>query len=812
MTSANIKELGVESACNILSCDTSSYENQRDAGVILYKHLEKTKYCKTLLEYVDVLKYRLDPLIIEFIQDNLEQLEDLVRKNEDNDMKHICYLSTRAYNSVYLARVNRNGDAVEPLKYLHLRIAIQLHMTGTFQELSKCYEDLSNKLYTHASPTILNAGMVGYHEGEMRRSNQMSSCFIVTMNDNMEDIQRALVNCGKMSKGKGGLGIDFSQIRHSELGDTGMSGGLPPLMKLFEANLAYFNQEGLRKGAGCISTRSHHIDLISFCKYRDKLKNGESSINTSIWTSWLFWHRVRTNGDWTLFCPNKTRELNECYGLEFNKRYERLEKEFKSSDPTNAYHRVHKARSIAVEICKMQMEDGMPYLMSGDSCNQKSNQKHLGYIRSTNLCQEIVDYSSPGQTPSCNLASISSREFVDSDRKYNWDEFSSLVRRVVRNVNKVIDTNLYLAEEVKLSNELTRPLAIGTIGMAETLYKMDMGFTDPEAITFNKTYFACQYFNGMLSSLNLAVEYELKHFGGTIDGSHRGAYKRFKGSPLSLGKFQFDLWAEEYKILKESGFDLSMRTEEDDNPMSPSEWNQKEFTLPNGFVVLPTWESLRSAVMTFGVRNSLMFALMPTASTSKLVNATETVEAPCGFIYNRRTFGGSFVVICKELEEDLREIGLWNDQTKSLIEADQGSIRKLARFVEEYKEYYPNFDDNASDRLNKLMTKYKTMFEIKTIDWLKLNAARSRYICHSSSMNIYMETPTVAKLLKCHDVSSKLGLKTMIYYLRQIPPVPSMKVSVPKFIEDFVHKIDPREKKDSTKGNYVCETQCISCS
>ena len=776
-------ESGSEITSRWLGTDIKTHQNLTVGGRLVVNEINSNA-ASSLSDYTAILSKRLKPEILNFIDCHKNVLQKVLEENKDLDNEY-DFVAARKFKDTYLLKVKGRKECVENIQQCHLRLAIQLYHKDGLDKVLRCYNELARRFYTHATPTIFGAGVI---------NGQMSSCFLLTCGDDTQKILNTYGRIAVISKNKGGIGLDISRIRHSEIGETGYSKGLPPLMYTIDALVKQFNQEGLRNGACTIYTRVHHLDLFPFCEAG--LKSGDHymrmhNINTALWTCWLFWKRVEDDDYWTLFCPNKTSDLNDIYGVEFNKRYEEYEKEFVGNPAYKKYYIRDKARNILTHITSCQCKSSMPYILHGDACNYKSNQKFLGYIRSSNLCLEIVEWASDDEIPSCNLASLSMKAFVKgATRKltqdYDWDSLSEISRNVTENLNRVIDNNYTPLEEIKVNNDKYRPLGIGVTGLAEALYEMDLNFEDPLTDEFNKMFFACLYFNSLLESINESIKY--------------GPHHRFAESPAAHGKLQFDLWHDEYLLLKEH--DLlgknPIRKEADDLPLSPSVWNQKPFTLINGIVVLPTWDDLKAKIALYGLRNSLTLALMPSATTSTIMMNTETTEAPTGNVYERRLMNGSFPVINKYLEQDARALGVWNDYLIQLLEADYGSVALLDKLVIRHPEYFPDFTMDWQG-LKRLQNKYKTMWELPMRRFIKLAADRARYIDQSQSTNLYFADPTNKLLRAAHTTSFKAGLKTGMYYLRQLPAFESSRISVcPEILKLATERQASRNAKKAT--------------
>lgn len=781
---------GFDSTTSWLGSNVTSYDYLIASGRLIVQEINRNAV-KSIAEYVKVYQHRLKPIISKFFIEYQKEITFAINEKMFNDLKY-DYMAVRKFRDTYLLKENQHSMTKETIQLCHMRIAVQLYYENGIDKVIRAYNELSDMHYTQATPTIFGAGI---------EKGQLSSCFLITCADSTENILDTMQSIGQISKNKGGIGIDISRIRHSEIGLTGNSKGLLPLMKVYDQLIDYFDQEGLRKGACTVYTRAHHLDLYAFCEA--SLKHGDHhlrtlNLNTAIWFPWLFWKRVEEDGYWTLFCPNKTKDLNDLWGIEFNKRYEEYEKEMYGKPEYSSYCVRIKAKKVLNHITKCQRLSGMPYVLHGDSCNMKSNQKQLGYIRCSNLCLEIVEWSDENSIPSCNLASLSLKSFVKSKtgdilNDYDWDKFSEISRNITENLNRVIDYNYYVSDKIESNNSKYRPIGIGVTGFADALYEMDIHFEHPSLPIFNKMLFACLYFNSLLRSIDEAIK----------DGS----FVSFENSPIFNGKLQFDLWHDEFLLLKDN--DLlgknSLRKEEDDIPIDPSTWNQKEYQLCNGITVKPTWDDLKDKIKKYGLRNSLNIALMPSATTSTIMMNTETVEAPMSNLFERRLMNGSFPVMNKYLEEDARKIGVWNKFTVQLLQADYGSISKLDKLIEKIPEKY-NYNGNI-EALEKLKTKYKTMWELSMRNFIKLSSERGRYICQSQSFNLYFADPTDKILKAAHITGHKYGLKTGMYYLRQLPAKESSKITV---IPEILKLVEEHEQERHKKINTTKKTDSES--
>ena len=760
---------GLYGAARIMGYDVSHYNNMLMSGRLAIENLKRNSP-KTFLEYAHMMKVRLNVVTYNFIVDNHEVLQAAIDKNSHNDYDH-DWFSANTMITMYSSNVAYGQDGIETPQYTWMRIAIQLYhdTPNPIKDIIRAYEEMSYGWYTPASPTIFNAGM---------RDPQMCSCFLLAIGDSLESILKTgIYRGGMISKSSGGLGFDISRVRHSEIRETGWSNGIIPMLQLYNYMLRYVDQNGRRKGAGTIFLRPHHIDVEDFIELPRKVgdKNTRAhDLNICLWTSWIFWERVRTNGNWTLFCPARVPQLNDICGVEFTKKYIEAENDATIS---SRHKKVINARELYNKILNVQRETGMPYIMNGDAANIKSNHRHLGYIRSSNLCLEIVEYTDDETIAVCNLHSLSLRMFADHaiDRRntdipaalrsaVDFDQLSYISRRVIENLNKVIDHNWYPLDKIKngtlkpkiinKSNKRHRPVGMGVSGFAELLHILDLPFEDPIVNILNKMIFACMYWNALAQSVQLAIK--------------DGIYESFHGSPTSQGKLQFDLWKEEFKILGPN----NVRKEEDDEPIDPSLWGQKPICLYTGDgisvqdVIQPTWADLVRCIMKYGLRNSLLIAPMPTASTAQLRRNCESVEAHQNNMYSRKVLKCSYPVLNRYLVADLDPLNAWNLATVEYIRVKNGSIQGLSKYITENPALFPNFNGSI-ERLTHIEKKYKTMWEIPQKVFMKLAAERSRYIDQSSSTNVYIKDCTDEKLRACHLYANMLGLKTIMYYLRQ---------------------------------------------
>ena len=618
------------------------------------------------------------------------------------------YFGIKTLERSYLLRIHSNGktNIVERPQHMIMRVAIGIH-GDNLEEVFQTYDLISQKYFTHATPTLFNAGT---------KHPQMSSCFLTGMGDNIESIFDIISNIANISKWSGGIGIHLSGIRGNGSiirGTNGESGGIVPLCIVLNWVAKYINQGGKRKGSIACFVEPWHSDIFEFVELRSN--KGSDSLRArdlylGLWIPDLFMERVESNGMWSLMCPDKCPNLNTTYGDEFNKLYKQYESEGK-------YVKQVKALDLWKHIMTSHIETGFPYVLFKDHANKKSNQKNLGTIRSSNLCAEIIEYSDENETAVCNLCSICLPKFVINNntptptitttptKEYDFKKLQEIVRVCVRNLNKVIDKNFYPTEKTKLSNMKHRPMGIGVQGLADLYNIMGYPFDSKEAHLLNKQIFETIYYTALDESKNYA--------------RLEGAYETFDGSPLSQGILQYHMWG-----LKES--ELIMGYD---------------------------WNTLIQEIKEHGVRNSLLIALMPTASTSQIMGNSECIEPYMSNIFVRSTLAGDFIVVNKNLMQDLEKLNLWTDDIRKKILIYNGSIQKINEIPSNIKEIY------------------KTAFEISLKSIVKQSAERGPFICQSQSLNLFIDKPNFDIINTALWSGWKLGLKTGMYYYRSVPAV-----------------------------------------
>ncbi|MNK77281.1 Ribonucleoside-diphosphate reductase subunit alpha 2 [compost metagenome] len=776
----------------VLGYEVREYDNSVLAARILLEHTERG-CAKGVLEYVEIMKERLSDPIKMFMKKYHTEIDAKI--SGLTSQKH-DWLSSNSLVKNYLARPKFDQDIAETVAMFNMRIAIQHYYDESLEDVFYCFDELWRGTFSVASPTAFNAGF---------KQAQMASCFLTQTGDSMEQWKRCWSIIADVSRYNGGNGIDISKIRHSEIGHSGMSKGIIPFIQVMNSITRLVDQGGKRSGATTVYLRCHHIDVMEFCEL--PLKIGDQylrahDINIAIWTCWLFWYRVHHDMDWTLFCPKKTPLLNDINCEAFIEQY--LKYELDTSIPKHA-RRTIKARALLERICSSQNRASMPYLLNGDSANFKSNQKNLGNIPCSNLCTEIIEFSDENEIACCNLSSICLRKFVypkqdrvkhdldinnatkspsETSNLYNYKDLGRVTRLVTRNLNKIIDVNWLPRPEMTQSNKKHRPIGIGVSSMAETFHKLDISFESNEAIEYNKRIFACMYFNSLLESIDLAIK--------------DGPYSTFEGSPASQGKLQFDLWSDEYELMNK----LEIPCYEGDNtPVDPKLFMQEAYTLRNGYIVEPTWDAIKAAIIKFGLRNSLSITVMPTATSSQITRSGECTEPHQSNLYSRKLMKGAYPIINRFLIKDLRAIGLWEKEVIDLMQVDSGSIQKLHLLLKEKPEAFPKFNGDYA-RLDHIKEKYKTMWELSQKKLLDLTADRARYVCQSQSTNIYIADPSVETLEMIHSYTAKLRLKTQMYYLRSKPAVEAIKFTVDADIINFVESVNA-DIEDKVKPEVV---------
>ena len=734
------------------------------------------------------------PLINETLYKNVLANKEKINATLDYERDFSYdYFGFKTLERAYLMKIGEK--IIERPQHLLMRVALSIHKDD-LKEALKAYKMMSEGYFTHATPTLFNMGT---------NREQASSCFLLTIDeDSVDGIYKTLRDCAHISKNAGGIGVAFHKIRAkgSRIRSTnGNSDGIIPMFKVFNETARYINQSGKRNGSIACYIEPWHADVEDFLKL--KLNTGieeerARDLFYAVWIPDLFMKRVEADADWSLMCPDKCPGLYLKYGQEFEDLYCQYERE-------GRVNKVIKARKLWEDILTAQIETGTPYIGFKDAVNIKNNQKNLGTIQSSNLCHEICEYTSREEIAVCNLASIALPKYVDNKdcvMTFNYEKLREMTKQVIKNLNKIIDYNFYPVKEAETSNRRHRPVGLGIQGESDVFAMMKIPFDSEEARAINRKIFENMYFASMEASMEIArkrkkyvQEYkrlvklgsgptagelteedhkridELKKTYFIIDeelklpNQYAGAYSSFVGSPLSEGKFQFDMWGVE-----------------------PSEEMRQE------------WEGLRADILKHGARNSLLIALMPTASTSQILGWNECMEPFTNNIYTRKTLAGTFVVVNKYLVNDLLELGLWNQNMKDKIVLADGSVQDIAEIPQPIKD------------------RYKTVWELKQKSLIDLAADRAPFICQTQSMNLFIKNPTIKTLTAMHFYTWNKGLKTGIYYLRSQAKTSAQKFSVDlekvaKPIENSNGNTNKTENKKEEQMKKANEPQeCLMCS
>jgi ribonucleoside-diphosphate reductase alpha chain len=689
--------------------------------------------------------------VYEVVQKYSERIESMIIHDRDLDFD---YFGFKTLEKAYLLKID--GQVAETPQHMYMRVAIGI-WGDNLKEVQKTYELLSTGYFTHATPTLFNAGT---------KKPQLSSCFLLDVDsDSIHGIYKTLSDCAAISQSAGGIGLNIHKIRSKGSyikGTNGESNGIVPMLRVFNETARYVDQGGgKRKGSIAVYLEPWHADIQDFINL--KKNHGKEELRArdlflALWIPDLFMQRVEENVDWTLFDPSEVPGLIDAVDSENDKAFTRLYEKYESDGKGKKIS----ARELWLQILENQIETGVPYVLYKDAANNKSNQKNLGTIKSSNLCTEIIEYTSKDETAVCNLASIALPKFVNipsgktksrdkSVRSFDFDKLYEVSYQVTVNLNRVIDVNWYPTPETKNSNLKHRPIGIGVQGLADLYAMLALPFEDDLAKKLNEDIFETIYFAAMTASKDMAKKLykdelkRLKEVGSnlTVDKTF-GAYSTFEGSPLSEGVFQFDMWG-----VKSN--ELSGR------------WD---------------WDSLRREVMTYGVTNSLLLAPMPTASTAQILGNNECFEPFTSNIYKRNVLSGEFVIVNKHLVLDLIDLGLWNDEIRVMMIKENGSIQNIPQIPVNLKEIY------------------KTVWEMKSANLIDMAADRGKFICQSQSMNLFMRDANVAKLNKALFYGWKKGLKTGMYYLRSnsktqarqslgvddtiVKEIPNIDVQIPK--------------------------------
>jgi ribonucleoside-diphosphate reductase alpha chain len=660
-----------------------------------------SKTMKKLYDYIDPKTGEKASLIADdvykIIEENAALLDSTIIYDRDFGYD---FFGFKTLERSYLLKTN--GQITERPQHMLMRVAVGIHKEDV-KSAVETYNLLSERWFTHATPTLFNAGTP---------KPQMSSCFLLQMqSDSIDGIYDTLKQCAKISQSAGGIGLSMHNIRATGSyikGTNGTSNGIVPMLRVFNDTARYVDQGGgKRKGSFAIYLEPWHADVYDFLdlkKNHGKEENRARDLFYAMWVPDLFMKRVEAGGDWSLFCPNEAPGLGDCWGEEFEALYERYEKEGKA-------RKTVKAQDLWFHIMESQIETGTPYMLYKDAANGKSNQQNLGTIKSSNLCTEIMEYTAPDEVAVCNLASIALPKFVTPEGEFDHQKLFDITYVATRNLNKIIDRNFYPVPEARNSNMRHRPIGLGVQGLADAFIKLRLPFDSPEAKQLNKDIFETIYYAAMTCSKDQAKEF--------------GHYESYPGSPVSQGVFQYDMWG-----------------------VTPSDrWE---------------WDVLKDEVKKYGVRNSLLVAPMPTASTSQILGNNECFEPYHSNIYTRRVLSGEFVVVNKHLLKDLVKLGLWNDDMKNKLIANNGSVQAIEEIPENIRQLY------------------RTIWELSMKDIIDMAADRGAYIDQSQSLNLFMQNPNFGKLTSMHFYAWKAGLKTGMYYLRTQAAASAIQFTVSK--------------------------------
>ena len=733
VTTSELDNLAAEvAATNTITHPDYALLASRIAVSNLHKNTKKSfsETVTDLYEYIDPKTNEKAPLISDEVYDVIMKNADVFDSTiiYDRDFRY-DFFGFKTLERSYLLKLN--GEVAERPQQMLMRVAVGIHKEDIDSAI-ETYNYMSEGWFTHATPTLFNSGTP---------KPQMSSCFLLTTKeDSISGIYDTLKQCAQISQSAGGIGLSIHDIRATGSyikGTNGTSNGVVPMLRVFNDTARYVDQGGgKRKGSFAIYVEPWHADIFDFLdlkKNHGKEEQRARDLFYALWIPDLFMKRVEDNGDWTLMCPNECPGLSDTYGKKFEKLYKKYESEGKG-------RKTIKAQELWFKILESQIETGTPYMLYKDAANEKSNQKNLGTIKSSNLCTEIIEYTAPDEVAVCNLASIALPKFV-VDGKFDHEKLFNVTYRVTKNLDKVIDANYYPVAEARNSNMRHRPIGIGVQGLADAFILMRHAFDSAEAKQLNKEIFETIYYAAVTASKDLAIE--------------NGPYETWKGSPISEGVFQFDMWK-----------------------VKPTDrWE---------------WDLLREEVKKHGVRNSLLLAPMPTASTAQILGNNECFEPYTSNIYTRRVLSGEFIIVNKHLLRDLVKLGIWNDRLKNKLMASNGSIQKIDEIPENIKELY------------------KTAWEISQKEILDMAADRGAYIDQSQSLNIFMENANFAKLTSMHFYGWKAGLKTGMYYLRTKSATDAIKFTLDKSaMTEPVAKTE--EERMAEISCSLDDDDCVSC-
>ena len=736
VTTTNLDNLAAEvAAAKTIDHPDYALLASRIAVSNLHKETKKTfsEVMEDLYSYTDPKTNQKASLLADDVYEAIMTNKDLLDSSiiYDRDFRY-DYFGFKTLTRSYLMKLN--GKIAERPQQMLMRVAIGIHKNDV-QSAIKTYNLMSDGWFTHATPTLFNAGTP---------KPQMSSCFLLTMKeDSIGGIYDTLKNCAQISQSAGGIGLSIHDIRAKGSyikGTNGTSNGIVPMLRVFNDTARYVDQGGgKRKGSFAIYMEPWHADIFDFLdlkKNHGKEEQRARDLFYALWIPDLFMKRVKENGDWTLMCPHECPGLSDTHSAEFEELY-------KGYEAAGKGRKTIKAQDLWFKILESQIETGTPYMLYKDAANAKSNQQNLGTIKSSNLCTEIIEYTAPDEIAVCNLASIALPKFVAEDGTFDHNKLFEVSYQITVNLNKIIDENYYPVEEAKNSNLRHRPIGIGVQGLADAFILMRFPFESEEARALNREIFETIYYASMTASKDLAKEF--------------GAYASYEGSPVSKGVFQYDMW----------------------NVTPTNRWE---------------WDVLKSEVKQHGVRNSLLLAPMPTASTAQILGNNECFEPYTSNVYTRRVLSGEFIVVNKHLLKDLVKEGLWTKEMRQTIMSTSGSIQ------------------NISDIPQNLKDLYKTAWEISQKAVIDQAADRGAYICQSQSLNIFMENANFGKLTSMHFYGWEKGLKTGMYYLRTKAATDAIKFTVDKSMVQNTIAADVEEQQAAIACSLDNPDACEMCS
>ena len=697
VSTAQLDELAAQ-LCSSMIVDDGEY------GILATRIIVSNHHKETIGSFVHTIRKMhghkiklVSDELLDIVNEHGVELDASIDYAKDYDFD---YFGFKTLEKSYLMRMD--DVIVERPQHMFMRVALGIHGFN-IAKATETYELMSSRFFIHATPTLFNAGT-------MRPQN--SSCYLVNLeSDSIDGIFNTVKDCAQISKYAGGIGMHIHHVRSKNSvirGTNGRSDGIIPMLRVFNTTARYVNQSGKRNGSIAVFLEPWHADIEAFLDLRKNFGNEEErarDLFMAMWISDLFMERVRDDKQWSLMCPDVCPGLSDVHSAEFATLYTHYES-------MGLFVKQMPARDIWFKILESQIETGVPYIGFKDAVNAKSNQSNLGTIKSSNLCMEICEYSAPDEIAVCNLASVCLPRFVSLDKKtFDYDELHRITKVAARNLDKIIDRNFYPLEKARKSNLRHRPIGVGVQGLADVFMMLKFPFESPEARAINKRIFETMYHAALEASVEASIEHCAEGECNEYE-SRPGPYSTFDGSPASKGLLQFDLWN---KTHDDANFD---------------------------------WDAMRERIKLHGMRNSLLIAPMPTASTSQILGANECFEPMTSNMYKRQTLAGEFIVINKHLMRDLQELGLWGDDMKVKIMLNEGSVQAISEIPADLREVY------------------KTAWEMKMKSIIDMAADRGPFICQSQSMNLFIESPDFQKLSAMHFYSWKAGLKTGIYYLR----------------------------------------------